>query len=86
MNFFKLAENLGWGQKRCSHCLKPFFPAQLSAKKYPTLRLCQECQNAILPYTGPRCKLCGNPFLESESNDANLNQYEYFPNILRRIA
>lgn len=80
MNFSKLTEIIGWGQKRCSHCLKPFFPARLPSDRCATLCLCPECQQTILPYAGPRCKLCGNPFSELENSEANFNQNGNFMN------
>lgn len=53
-------EKFGFGQKRCFHCLKPYFPARRDLLS-PSLRLCAECQKELAPFTGLRCKICGMP-------------------------
>lgn len=44
----------GFMQTRCASCLAPFTPD--TAEK----ALCPHCEKKIIPYEGPRCKLCGD--------------------------
>lgn len=49
------AGRLGLLERRCHQCLRPFVPPDSGEL------LCPVCQKAIMPYAGPRCKLCGAP-------------------------
>lgn len=62
---------LGLAQTRCSHCLRPFSPAENPQGTSPALPmngpagllapLCPECCLLFASYTGPRCPRCGVP-------------------------
>lgn len=62
---------LGLTQTRCSHCLRPFSPAENPRRAPPALStdgpagllapLCPECCLLFAPYSGPRCPRCGLP-------------------------
>lgn len=49
-------EALGIGERRCSHCLAPWFPREAAA-----LPLCPACQPCFQRFGAPACKLCGLP-------------------------
>ena len=65
--------DLGLGQSRCVHCMRPFSqhsgfkniagrpgPGHLTIQPACRLPLCPECLHEFVPYTGPRCPRCGN--------------------------
>lgn len=62
---------LGLAQTRCSHCLRPFSPAEkpggaplaqpLDGPAGLLAPLCPECRVLFAPYAGPRCPRCGVP-------------------------
>lgn len=59
--------NLGFNQKRCHHCHKPFYNSQIeNIDLWPSLRLCNECQKLLEPFRGIACKSCGMP-LDSQT-------------------
>lgn len=57
----KIARSLGFGQRRCAHCMRPFFPKSRGMDPLSD-KLCDECQKFLLPYLGPRCLKCGVPW------------------------
>lgn len=62
----------GLGQKRCAHCLEPFFPVEIDNLEFlPSPLLCAKCQKLFINYSGPQCKLCGNPYLDAESQQSS---------------
>lgn len=61
---FSLLKKLGFGQRRCCHCLAPF-----TAGKTKEL-LCPECRHLVAQYAGEKCRLCGNPGLNESGASA----------------
>lgn len=59
-NLRALARGLGLDQRRCVHCLRPFFPP-LEDGNFSPRGLCAACRKILEPYAGPRCPLCGLP-------------------------
>lgn len=57
---------LGFGQKRCACCLRPYFPEVGLFYLYPTDLLCEDCQSKLFAYAGPCCSSCGNPTEEGK--------------------
>lgn len=70
MKYGSWIEKLGFSQKRCAHCLEPFFPlTKADALTLASLRLCPDCQKLFFAYNGSRCHFCGNPVESDKSKD-----------------
>lgn len=63
----KALKALGFGERRCAHCLTPYFPAYGSEDD----SFCPQCRDALRPYNGLRCALCGLPGGNAGAQDAN---------------
>lgn len=59
---------LGFGERRCYCCHKPYFPDDLNSPW-----LCRDCQISLAPYIGPRCEACGLPGIAARAKNGRIS-------------